>query len=398
LTVPAFWWFNVSLLTRQNLTGALVRWLAILTFVAPSTVSAQTPTTEASQPPAPVTALSGYMDFHFNKPQFRDGSLDFHRFVLLVTHEFSPRLRFVSEVEIEHAFVEGLEEGGELELEQAYLDFLITRGFNVRAGMLLVPMGIINERHEPPVFHGVERPLVDTVIIPTTWFDVGAGIHGELGRGWRYRAYLMAPLNAAEFSAEEGLREGQQHGAEANVGRVAVTGRVEYVGRRNLTLGASFWSGRSGFEFRPRFDVPVTVAAADGRYRRDRLELRGEVASGAISNADLLNEALTLRTGVNPNIARSLVGYYGEASYRVVSGANAGDIALFSRYENVDTQHRMPTGYLPIKSFDREAWVIGATYWPDPDVAVKVDYVIARNRSDVVTAPNSFNLGLGWWF
>jgi hypothetical protein len=194
------------------------------------------------------------------------------------------------------------------------------------------------------------------------------------------------------------LREGQQHGAEANVGRVAVTGRVEYVGRRNLTLGASVWSGRSGFEFRPGFDVPVTVAAADGRYRRDRLELRGEFASVAISNADLLNEALTLRTGVNPNIARSLVGYYGEASYRVVSGANAGDLALFSRYENVDTQHRMPAGYLPIKSFDREAWVIGATYWPDPDVAVKVDYIIARNRSDVMTAPNSFNLGLGWWF
>src|SRR5690349_6654397 len=171
------------------------------------------------------------MDFHFNKFEFRDGTLDFHRFVLLVTHEFNPRLRFVSELELEHGFVEGLEDGGELELEQAYLDFLVTRAFNVRAGMLLVPVGIINERHEPPVFHGVERPLVDTVIIPTTWFDVGAGVHGELGRGWRYRLYVMAPPNAAEFSGEEGLQGSAQHGAEANVGRVAVTGRVEYVGR-----------------------------------------------------------------------------------------------------------------------------------------------------------------------
>ena len=136
----------------------------------------------------PQTRLSGYMDFHYNKPERADGRLDFHRFVLLVTHEFSPRIRFVGELELEHAFVEGLEEGGELELEQAYVDFLLSRGFNVRAGMLLMPIGILNERHEPPVYYGVERTFVDTVIVPTTWFEVGAGIHGEVGHGWRYRA------------------------------------------------------------------------------------------------------------------------------------------------------------------------------------------------------------------
>ena len=176
------------------------------------------------------------------------------------------RIRFVGELELEHALVEGLEEKGELELEQAYVDFLLSRSFNVRAGMLLMPVGIINERHEPPVYYGVERPFVDTVIIPTTWFEVGAGVHGEVGRGWRYRAYVIAPLNAAEFSAEEGIREGRQKGSEANVGRPGVTGRLEYVGVRGLTLGASGWSGKSGFEFRPRFDVPVSLAEADARY------------------------------------------------------------------------------------------------------------------------------------
>jgi hypothetical protein len=127
--------------------------------------------------------ISGYMDFHFNKAEAENGVLDFHRFVLIVNHSFSPRIRFVAELELEHAFVEGLEEAGEVELEQAYVDFLLKRSFNVRAGLLLVPMGIINERHEPPVFHGVERPFVDTVIIPSTWFENGAGIHGEIGRG-----------------------------------------------------------------------------------------------------------------------------------------------------------------------------------------------------------------------
>ena len=349
-------------------------------------------------PEPPRTALSGYMDFHFNNPEFSDAQLDFHRFVLLVTHSFSERIRFVGELELEHAVVEGLEEKGELELEQAYVDFLLSRSFNVRAGMMLMPIGIINERHEPPVYYGVERPFNDTVIIPTTWFEAGAGVHGELGRGWRYRAFIVAPLDAAEFSAEEGLREGRQKGSEANVGRPAVTGRVEYVAVRGLTLGTSGWSGRSGFQFRPVFDVPVSLAEVDGRYSRRRLELRGQFSQVWIDQAGQLNEALALRVGVNPNIARVLRGFYGEAGYRAISNAAFGDVGAFVRYENFDTQFRMPTGYVGLPQFDRDAWVVGATYWPDPDVAVKFDYSLVRSRSSVVQAPDSFNVGLGWWF
>ncbi|MEQ1573457.1 MAG: porin [Vicinamibacterales bacterium] len=351
-----------------------------------------------ARPEPPRTNLSGYMDFHFNKLEFQDGRLDLHRFVLLVTHTFTDRIRFVGELELEHALVEGLEDAGELELEQAYVDFLLSRSFNVRAGMMLMPIGIINERHEPPMYYGVERPFVDTVIVPSTWFETGVGVHGEIGRGWRYRAFVTAPLNAAEFNADEGLREGRQKGANSNVGRVATTGRLEYVGYRGLTLGASAWSGRSGFEFRPRFDVPVTVAEADARYTRDRLELRGQFAQVWIDNAGQLNDALAVRVGVNPNIARAMRGIYGEGSYRVVSGASFGDIGTFVRYEQFNTQHRMPPGYVALPEFDRHAWVVGATYWPDPDVAVKVDYSIVRNRSAVIQAPNSFNVGLGWWF
>jgi DtxR family transcriptional regulator, Mn-dependent transcriptional regulator len=355
---------------------------------------------QSSQKPAdsPRTALSGYMDFHFNKPEFSEAQLDFHRFVLLVTHTFSEKIRFVGELELEHALVEGLEEKGELELEQAYVDFLLSRSFNVRAGMLLVPIGIINERHEPPVFYGVERPFNDTVIIPTTWFEVGAGVHGEIGRGWRYRAFVVAPLDAAEFSAEEGIREGRQKGSEANIGRPAVTGRIEYVALRGLTLGASGWSGKSGFQFRPEFDVPVSVAEFDGRYARRRLELRGQFSQVWIDNAGRLNDALAISVGVNPNIARVLRGFYGEAGYRVFSNLSLGEIGAFVRYENFDTQFRMPSGYVGLPEFDRDAWVVGATYWPDPDVAVKFDYSIVRNRSTVIQEPNSLNVGLGWWF
>ena len=131
--------------------------------------------------------VSGYMDFHVNNDGLNPTQFDFHRFVLMFWHVFSDRIRFWSEIELEHALVEGGEPTGELELEQAYLDFLINPRFNFRAGMLLTPMGIINERHEPPSFHGVERPFTDTVIIPTTWFGSGAGVTGDLGKGFPLR-------------------------------------------------------------------------------------------------------------------------------------------------------------------------------------------------------------------
>ena len=343
--------------------------------------------------------ISGYMDFHLNVPvdDPAPAMLDFHRFVLLFTHRFSDWLRFVGELELEHAVVEGLEEGGELELEQAYIDFLVRPAFNVRAGMILAPIGIINERHEPPVFHGVERPFVDTVIIPTTWFDTGVGVHGSLRRGFRYRAYAMAPLDATAFSAEEGLRGAAQHGSEAQVRNVALTGRLEYVGVRGLQAGVSFWRADTGFDV-PRIDAKTGLYELDARYSRDRLEARAQYAHIFITGAGALNDSLTRLTGIDPSIAEQLRGWYVEGAYRVLPRTAPHDAAVFARYENFDTQFRMPEGAVKQPQFDRDAWVVGATYWVDPDVAIKFDYSHVRSQSTVLPSPRSVNVGLGWWF
>jgi hypothetical protein len=353
--------------------------------------------TQAEAGSGPSTGpISGYMELHYNRPQDADPIVDFHRFVLLFSHSFSPRIRFVGELELEHALVEGLEEAGELELEQAYVDFLWRRSFNIRAGMMLVPVGLINERHEPPVFSGVERPLLDTVVVPSTWFDPGVGVHGEVGEGLRYRAFVMAPLDAAGFTAVEGFRDGRQKGAEAVFRNAAVTGRVEYHGWRGVHTGVSFWHADSNASF-PRLSLPTTVFETDVRHRWRRFEQRAQYAQTWLDNADQLNQAQTGLVGVDPNVARQMRGFYLESTATMVERAGH-EVRAFLRYENVDTQFRMPDGYVPLPEFDRTAWVIGASYYPDPDVVVKVDYVIQRNRSDALRAPNSFNLGLGWWF
>ena len=340
--------------------------------------------------------ISGYMDFHLNKPEHEDPVLDFHRFVLLFNHSFTDRLRFVGELELEHAFVSGLEPSGEVELEQAYLDFRVKPALNFRAGMLLAPVGIINERHEPPSFFGVERPFVDTFIIPTTWFDAGAGVHGTIGNGWQYRAYVMPPLDATRITAEEGLQEATQKGFESNVRNVAGTGRLEYVGFPGLTAGASFWRGKTSFNF-PRTDSRVGLLEFDGRYHAGWFGARGEFAHVFIDGAAELNDFLQLTTGVNPNIASEMRGFYIEPSIRPLPGIRL-DVGAFLRYENFDTQFKMPPGVLPLKQFDRSAWVIGGSYYPDPDVVLKIDYSIIRNRSSLFRSVDSLNVGIGWWF
>ncbi len=370
--------------------------VALLILALASAARAQQVNPEAGFPS--TGPISGYMDFHVNKADHEPAVIDFHRFVLLLTHSFTSKIRFVGELELEHAVVEGLEESGELELEQAYVDFLLSRPLNFRAGMVLLPLGIINERHEPPVFNGVERPFVDTVIIPTTWFDAGAGVHGEISRGLRYRAYVVSPLNAREFTADEGIREGLQKGAEAAAAHVAFTGRAEYLGVRGLTVGAALWRGTSQLVRTPTLESKVTLAEADARYRRGRLELRGEFAEVSIGNAAQLNETIGRGTGVPPNIARTLRGFYGEAGYRIWDAGAPRDLVTFVRYENFDTQFRMPAGLLPRKEFDRDAWVSGVTYYPEPDVAVKADYIYLRNHSGVFANRHLFNVGLGWWF
>ena len=393
---------KIEILVRENRLALLTVAVAVLMMAGSASAqvlgaASQSPSDRDPGRSGVLTGpISGYMDFHYNNREDEDAILDFHRFVLLFSHSFSDRIRFVSELELEHAVVSN-ETDGELELEQAYVDFLLTRSFNVRAGMLLAPVGIINERHEPPVFHGVERPFVDTVIIPTTWFDTGVGVHGEFRHGFRYRAYLMSPLDSTGFSAEEGIREGRQKGAQSNVSSLATTGRLEYVGHPGLVLGTSFWTGDTGFQDL-RFETSMTMVEIDGRYRQGEFEARGEYAHGFLDGMGELNASRQRTVGVSPNVASQIRGFYLEGSYFVSPLPAPRELALFARYENFDTQYRMPTGFQSLQEFDRDAFVFGLTYFPDPDVAVKLDYTVLRNQSDVVNAPDSLNIGLGWWF
>ncbi len=341
--------------------------------------------------------VSGYMDAHFNKAEGEPGRGDFHRFVLLFGHSFSDRIKFWSELELEHALVEGGEEKGEVALEQAYLDFLVKPWLNFRAGLVLTPMGIVNERHEPPSFNGVERPVVETIIIPSTWREMGAGITGDLGRGFRYRTFLMSALDPSGFSAEFGIQDGRTGGFESSFRNPAYAGRLEYAGVRRLTVGISGYTGISSSDI-----VAVTprtsIVSFDGRYSYKRLDLRGLFANTWISKSGELNLAMERLTGLNPNVGSQMRGYYAEPAVHVFPRRWRNDLILFTRYEKYNTQQRMAPGFVPLPEFNRSSLFTGITFKPNADVALKFDYVFNRNAGSAIRPLNGLNLGLGWWF
>ncbi|MEY8213312.1 MAG: porin, partial [Colwellia sp.] len=141
------------------------------------------------------TTIGGYGELHYNNYKDTDAKIDFHRFVLYFGHEFSDSVRFFSEFELEHS-IAGDGKAGEIELEQAYVEVDINENLTSKVGLFLIPVGIINETHEPPTFYGVERNGVEKNIIPATWWEAGAAINYKISEGLAFDGAITSGLNS----------------------------------------------------------------------------------------------------------------------------------------------------------------------------------------------------------
>src|SRR6059036_4182488 len=228
------------------------------------------------------TTVGGYGEVHYTNPTGPKTPpvVNLARFVVYLAHSFDDRLAFRSELEVEDAKLEGGRAGGEVALEQAYLDYRLADWITLRTGLVLPPVGIINETHEPPTFNGVDRPGFDHDVIPTTWREIGVGAVGTVpgGSGLAYRVYLVNGLRADGLSAGEGIREGRQEGREASFANPSFTGRLEWA-RPGLKLGGSFWYGGTAAADpalgKGAFAAPITLLSADARYDVSAFMFRG---------------------------------------------------------------------------------------------------------------------------
>ena len=345
----------------------------------------------------PTTTVGGYGEFIFAKPSGGTASADVARVVVYLAHTFDERLAFRSELEVEHARLEAGGSAGEVAFEQAFLDYRLSDRFTLRSGLVLVPVGIINETHEPATFNGVVRPAADHDLIPATWREIGVGALGNFGGGWSWRAYLVNGLKAEGFSAAQGIREGRQEGQGASFAGVGVTGRLEWA-RPGLKLGLSGFHGGSADTNTAVgsgvFGAPVTILAADARWESGPWTARALLVNVAVPDAGKINAAF------GGTVAERSRGGYVEGAFDLLHLLNPGSpsrLDLFTRIERVNTQATMPTGTAADRSLDRTIVTSGVTFRPLSTVAFKADYQLLRTDSGVGEG-ETFDLGLGFSF
>ncbi|HEX6737005.1 MAG TPA: hypothetical protein VF310_01910 [Vicinamibacteria bacterium] len=327
-------------------------------------------------------------------PAGRSDRLDFVRAIVYVGYKFTDKILFNSELEFEHATTgEGAEERGEVSLEFGYLDFKPWSGVGLRAGLLLVPVGFLNELHEAPVFHGVRRPDLERVIIPTTWRENGVGAYGEHGPV-HWRAYAVAGLDSAGFEGGEGLREGRQGGSDSQAEDIAFTGRLDYTGIPGLLAGASFFTGNSGQG--AGFGGRVTLADVHAQYERRGLQLRALGVWTRVGDAALIDAANGLTA--EESVGERQGGWYLEAAYDLMTLQPAGrwSVTPFLRYERFDTQRRVPAGFERDPANERAVLTAGVGVKPVPNVVLKADY--QRLGNEARSGVNQLNLGFGYLF
>ena len=340
-------------------------------------------------------------------PSGADASVDLLRLVLYFGAKFNDKILFNSEIEYEHVTTgEGDEERGEVTVEFAYLDFLVHPAVNVRAGLVLAPMGFINERHEPPTYFTTRRPLVETRIIPTTWTEAGAGVFGEIGPRVSYRAYVTSGLAAAEGTSSgaegftaEGIRDGRSKGGQASAEKLALTGRIDGEPFAGLTLGASFYTVDAGqnIDFAGgTLSARTTVWDAHAEYRWRGLQARALYAATSIDNVEDINLAQGF-TGAE-SVGSDQSGWYVEAGYDVLShfGNSRHELSPFFQYEQLDTQDEVPAGFAADPANDIDELTIGLRWKPIDNVAVKVDWT--QQETGARTGRDEINLSLGFMF
>ena len=274
----------------------------------------------------------------------RKDELDFLRAVLYVGYKWNDDWLFNSEIEWEHAKA-GEGQRGEVAVEFAYLERRIRPEVNARAGLLLVPMGFINELHEPTTYLGARRPGIEQAILPTTWRENGAGIFGEVGP-ITYRTYLMNGLEAERFAAG-GLRSSRQNGARAVAENLAWVARIDWTSIPGFVAGVSGYVGDSAqglADANGELSVDTRLLELHAEWRGHGVQLRGLWVEGDLDGVARLNQKLAL-TG-NRSVGEELSGYYVEAGYDVLSLVESRQALIpFARFESYDTQEAVPAGF-----------------------------------------------------
>ena len=355
--------------------------------------------------------VSGYGQLDYNQ-QVGDtlrhnGLLDVHRLITFFGYKFSDKTFFVTEIEMEHV--------NEIYVEQAFVQHNINSFLNFRAGLLLTPMGIVNEYHEPTTFNGVERPNLDSKIIPTTWREMGFGLSGKFNSAsLKYQAYLMNGFLSyddgnGKLRGTDGFRKGRQKAAKSVFTHPNLATKIDYYGIKGLKLGLAGYFGKSQSTLYDGLDYnnEVAVTSADSsvvgasmlgldfRYKNKGFQARGEIIYCKNSNVKQYN------TFTGKDLGQEFLGYYIEAAYDVLRLFQQGseqELNLFVRYENYDTHHKVYNEMTQNLTYDRTDITMGVGLKLANGAVLKADYQNFTNLDENSGSRHQINAGVAVWF
>ncbi|MGB5300684.1 MAG: hypothetical protein WBN08_08705 [Thiogranum sp.] len=319
------------------------------------------------------TQIGGYGELHYNNLDSKK-EIDFHRFVLFFGHQFTDRLRFWSELELEHT-VSGDDRNGDVQLEQAYIEYDLTANQHVKGGIFLLPVGILNQTHEPPTFYGVERNPVERNIIPTTWWAGGIELNGEIAPGWSYDLGIHEGLKTSA-GRNYAVRNGRQKTSEANANDLASTGRIKWTGVAGVELAATV-----------QYQSDVTQGEDPNASHAWLFETHAAIQRGPFGLRALYARWDLDGDGPKSVGADEQEGFYIEPSYKITP-----KWGVFARYNQWDNQ----AGDGNSDSEKKQANA-GVNFWPHPDVVLKVDVQQQDNEGESKN-DNGWNLGVGYQF
>ena len=328
----------------------------------------------------PKVNIGGYGELHYNKQKLGNQEtktmLDFHRFVLFFGYNWNEKWSLKSEIELEHNYVYSGQ--GELELEQAYVNYHYADYFGFQAGVILPSIGLINENHEPPLFFGVERPDYHNRIIPTTWFGSGAAVYGEY-YGISYKVTILEGLNSDMFSASSGIRGGRQKGYKPEADALLYNVRINFLNIEGLRFGASYtYNDAKG----DSTNIPVSITEFHAKYEANNIYSVFEIGNIGYKNSNI----------------QTSFGYYFDLGYDVASLVNWDvDLIPFIRYSDTNTASSVNDNLNDNELYHFKEFMVGLSFKPISQIVFKVDYS-QRIREFDKQITYLFNLGLGYMF
>jgi hypothetical protein len=351
--------------------------------------------------------MGAYGEVHYEQPFGNNtkynGDMDAERMVLLFGYKFDKKTSFITEIEIEHI--------KEVFLEQAYLNYQAKPWLNVQAGLLLIPMGLMNEYHEPTIFNGVNRPTIANALYPSTWREIGAGVAGNLpNAALRYQLYAVNGLmsynnGVAQLSGDKPLRGARQKGAQVTMTAPDLSAKINYYGIKGMDIGLATYIGNTESTL---FDginrdsvnqiatadstiIGIQMVGLDFRYQAKKFQAKGELFFSNFTNTRAYN-AFTSR-----DVGSSMFGYYGEVGYDISDLIGSKKRCVpFVRYSEYNTHTTVNSLMTANDAYDRTVLTTGISFFLNESFVVKADYQNFTNANN--DQFHQFNTGIGFWF